>query len=86
MSRRSAASGACLARMVTRLDLKVESHSKLQLQNCMRGARSGRSHGRGRGRGRHNLVKPGQRPVSEAARIDITEQLESFQQSDETGG
>ena len=53
----------------------------------MRGGRPAKSYGRGqgRGRGRHNLIKPGQRPVSEAARIDITEQLEEFQQSDETG-
>ena len=56
------------------------------IQCCMRGGRPAKSYGGGRGRGRgRNSIKPGQRPVSEAARIDITEQLETFQQSDESG-
>ena len=31
-------------------------------------------------------MRPGQRPVAEGTRLTITEQLELFQRSDDTGG
>ena len=43
---------------------------------------SGQGRGRGTGRGR---LAPGLRPVTESTRINIREQLETFQKSDQTG-